>query len=264
VLELSNNRDRARKDRRSGKPARVAAKKIPRARIALRGARSKEFDSAKTRARIIEPSPKFRARGGTSRESRESRGKIHDSLATEGWVFAVARLTWESGGERREIKVTGQLTVGRSQTAGVYLDDKTLSREHTQFFVQGGRLFVKDLESKNGTYLNGALIKGDQPLKHGDRVKVGLATFTVVLEQGDAMPAVSAPLAAPAPSRPATHHPPARTTATAPAVERVRPQAGGPHWFAVFIYRVILVTVIVIVAYVSKGFFARFLSGMNS
>jgi len=34
------------------------AEKIPRARIALRGARSKEFDSAKTRARILEPSPK--------------------------------------------------------------------------------------------------------------------------------------------------------------------------------------------------------------
>ena len=178
----------------------------------------------------------------------------------------MARLTLESGGERREIKVTGQLTVGRSQTAGVYLDDKTLSREHTQFFVQSGRLFVKDLESKNGTYLNGALIKGDQPLKHGDRVKVGTATFTVLLEAGDAMPAVSAPLAAPAPSRPATHHPPANrgaATVTAPA-ERVRPKLGGPHWFAVFIYRVILVTVIVIVAYVSKGFFARFLSGMNS
>jgi len=176
----------------------------------------------------------------------------------------VARLTLESGGERREIKVTGQLTVGRDRTAGVYLDDKTLSREHTQFFIQGGRLFVKDLESKNGTYLNGQLIKGEQPLKHGDRVKVGVATFTVVLEAGDAMPAVSAPLAAP--SKPATHHPSAHrgpATVTAPA-ERVRQKLGGPHWFAVFIYRVILVTVIIIVAYVSKGFFARFLSGMNS
>ena len=91
----------------------------------------------------------------------------------------------ESGGERREIKVAGTITVGRSPSAGVYLDDKTLSREHTQFFVQGGRLFVRDLESKNGTYLNGQLIKGDQPLKHGDRVKVGLATFTVVLDGWD-------------------------------------------------------------------------------
>ena len=94
----------------------------------------------------------------------------------------------------------------------------------------------------------------------------GTATFTVVLEAGDAMPAVSAPLAAPAPSKPATHHPPAHRSgpATVTAADRVRQKLAGPHWFAVFIYRVILVTVIVIVAYVSKGFFARFLSGMNS
>ena len=45
---------------------------------------------------------------------------------------------------------------------------------------------------------------------------------------------------------------------------QVRQKLGGPHWFAVFIYRLILVTVIVIVAYVSKGFFARLLSGINS
>jgi pSer/pThr/pTyr-binding forkhead associated (FHA) protein len=180
----------------------------------------------------------------------------------------VARLQLESGGERRELKVTGTLTVGRSQTAGVYLDDKTLSREHTQFYVQSGRLFVKDLESKNGTYLNGSLVKGDQPLKHGDKVKVGTATFTVVLEAGDAMPAVSAPLAAPPSHKPPTHHPAPRLgtpTQTAPAAAaRTRPTLGGPHWFSVFIYRIILIVVIVIVAYVSKGFFARLLSGINS
>ena len=52
----------------------------------------------------------------------------------------------ESGGERREIKVAGPLTVGRSQTAGVYLDDKTLSREHSQFYVDHGRVCVRDLD----------------------------------------------------------------------------------------------------------------------
>ena len=80
------------------------------------------------------------------------------------------------------------------------------------------------------------------------------------------MPAVSAALATPPPTKAPAHQPSAHrgpATVTAPA-ERVRPKLGGPHWFAVFIYRVILVTVIVIVAYLSKGFFARFLSGMNS
>jgi predicted component of type VI protein secretion system len=174
----------------------------------------------------------------------------------------VARLLLESGGERREIKVAGPVTVGRSPSAGVYLDDKTLSREHTQFYLLNGRLHVRDLQSKNGTYLNGALLQRAEPLKHGDRVKVSTAVFTVALEAGDAMPAVTAPLAVP-PPRPAAPPAPVRTTVTAPAASAPRRVLlGGPHPFAVFLYRIILIVVIIIVAYVSKGFYRSLLSGI--
>lgn len=168
----------------------------------------------------------------------------------------MARLLLESGGERREINVAGSITVGRSQSAGVYLDDKTLSREHTRFYIENGKLFVRDLESKNGTFLNGTMIKNTQPLKPGDRVKVGFATFTVLVE-GDALPAVTAPLATPPRSSV-----PAPQTVTAPTVPaRPRPVLGGPHWFSVFFYRIILVAVIVVVTVMSKGFFQSLLRG---
>lgn len=173
----------------------------------------------------------------------------------------MARLLLESSGERREIKVAGSITVGRERTAGVYLDDKTLSREHTMFYVENGKLFVRDLDSRNGTYLNGTLIKNTQPLKAGDRVKVGSAMFTVLAEVGDAMPAVTAPLAAPPRPAPAAAGP-VRTTVTVAAAAR-RPMLGGPHWFAVFVYRVILIAVIIVVAYLSKGFFRSILHGIN-
>jgi predicted component of type VI protein secretion system len=168
----------------------------------------------------------------------------------------VARLLLESGGERREIKVAGPVTVGRSQTAGVYLDDKTLSREHTQFYLDHGRLCVRDLGSKNGTFVNGALLQQPASLKPGDRVKIGVATFTVVHEAGDALPVVTAPVAAPRPA-------PARTTATAApvaAAPRPRPKLGGPHPAAVFFYRIILLGVIVGGAYVSKPLFVMLLN----
>jgi predicted component of type VI protein secretion system len=168
--------------------------------------------------------------------------------------IAVTRLLLESGGERREINVAGSLTVGRAQTAGVYLDDKTLSREHTKFYVENGKLFVRDLESKNGTYLNGQLVRNTQPLKPGDRIKVGVATFTVVGDDA-ARPAVSAP-----PQAPRHHVPPPTVTApTAPA--RARQALGGPSWFTVFIYRVILVSVIVVVTVISKGIFQSLIRG---
>ena len=162
----------------------------------------------------------------------------------------------ESGGERREIKVAGSITVGRSQTAGVYLDDKTLSREHTKFYVENGKLFVRDLESKNGTYLNGTVIRNTQPLKHGDRVKIGTATFTVVGDDA-AMPAVSAPVA----SAPAPRPHAAAVTATATAAPARRAAIGGPSWFTVFVYRIILVAVVVVVTVMSKGIFQSLLRG---
>lgn len=166
----------------------------------------------------------------------------------------------ESGGERREIKVASPVTVGRSPSAGVYLDDKTLSREHTQFYVDHGRLCVRDLDSKNGTFLNGAALKQPVALKPGDRVKVGVATFSVVAEAGEALPSVTAPLA----QSPAHHAPrPVGTTHTAPQVApRPRPRLS-PHPAAVFFYRIILLGVIVIGAYFSKGIFKSLLHGFN-
>jgi hypothetical protein len=178
--------------------------------------------------------------------------------------IAVARLLLESGGERREIKVAGPLTVGRSQTAGVYLDDKTLSREHSQFYVDHGRVCVRDLDSKNGTFVNGVMVKQPTALKAGDKVRIGVATFTVVHEQGDALPAVTAPLAQ-APSHAPVHARPAATTQTAPHVApppRPRPRLS-PHPAAVFVYRIILLGVIVIGAYYSKGIFKSLLHGSN-
>lgn len=164
----------------------------------------------------------------------------------------MARLLLESGGERREISVAGPITVGRSQTASVYLDDKTLSREHTQFYVDHGRLCVRDLDSKNGTYVNGVLLKQPASLKPGDRVKIGVAMFTVVPEAGEPLPAVTAPVASARPAAP-------RTTATAPAAPRPRPRLGGPHPVAVFFYRIILLGVIVGGAYLSKPLFVMLL-----
>jgi predicted component of type VI protein secretion system len=121
----------------------------------------------------------------------------------------VARLILESGGERREIRITGPVTIGRSPSATFPVDDKTLSREHTLVSGQRGHYTVKDLQSKNGTYLNGKLIKQPEALKHGDRVKVGPATFMIVWDPEDA-----------AAERPATSHPAPARPASRPATRR--------------------------------------------
>jgi predicted component of type VI protein secretion system len=165
-------------------------------------------------------------------------------------------LILESGGQRREFKVDGPMTVGRSPSASVHLEDKTLSREHTQFYLERGRLCVRDLGSKNGTLLNGQLLKSPVALKPGDKVRVGDAVFIPVFEQGDPMPAVAAPLAAPPPR--AAVHATGPATATAAPVARARAPLG-PHPASVLVYRVVLLAVVVGGAYLSKGLFHQFL-----
>lgn len=173
----------------------------------------------------------------------------------------MARLIVESQGTRREVRVTGPLTVGRSPSASIPIDDKTLSREHTQFYLDRGRLCVRDLESKNGTFLNGQLLKGPAVLKPGDKVRVGDAVFSPVLEQGDAMPAVAAALAAPPPRAAAVSAGTATATAASP-VSRGRdraPLSTMPAAAGIFLYRLILLGVVVGGAWFSKGLFHTFL-----
>src|SRR6187399_1117932 len=64
-------------------------------------------------------------------------------------------------------------TIGRSTGADFILDAALVSRVHCQFLtLRDGALEVRDLESTNGTYVNGERIERAQ-LASGDRVRIG-------------------------------------------------------------------------------------------
>jgi hypothetical protein len=173
----------------------------------------------------------------------------------------MARLILESGGERRELKFAGPITLGRAKTATIHIDDKVLSREHTLFYIERGHYFVKDLESKNGSFLNGNLLRQPELLRHGDRVKAGPAVLTFVTEPGDIVPATQT-----APTVPAAA--PVATPPAAPAPARVRPRTGeiplansaGP--VANLVINLFLLGVVAVGAYFSKFVFAWLLETM--
>ncbi len=173
----------------------------------------------------------------------------------------MARLILELGGERRELRFTGPITIGRSKTSTIHVDDMVLSREHTLFYTERSCFFVRDLESKNGTFLNGNLLRNPEMLRHGDRVKAGPALFTFVAETGDVF---SGPATQTAPTVPATVpaavRPPAAPPApTAPA--RARPRTGEvpiltPSPVVKMVINVFLLGVIAVGAYFSRFVFS--------
>jgi ABC-type multidrug transport system ATPase subunit/ABC-type multidrug transport system permease subunit len=79
--------------------------------------------------------------------------------------------------------------VGRDKRCDIVLDDPQVSNHHLRVARQQNEIFVEDLDSANGTYLNGQRIRGRVRVRAGDFVGVGSTTFTVAadgnLEQRD-------------------------------------------------------------------------------
>jgi hypothetical protein len=70
--------------------------------------------------------------------------------------------------------LSDELTVGRAAGCGVSLpDDSFVSQLHGRVFRRDGSLFVEDLGSTNGTWLNGGRVSGPTRMHDGDRLQVG-------------------------------------------------------------------------------------------
>ncbi len=78
-----------------------------------------------------------------------------------------------------------ELTVGRAAGCQVKVDDTYASQLHARIFTKDGELFVEDLGSTNGTYLNRRgtrnkeKVAGPLALKLGDRLMIGKTVLEV-------------------------------------------------------------------------------------
>lgn len=88
-------------------------------------------------------------------------------------------------GVRRIVLGAGINTVGRVREADVYLDDASVSRAHARIVVEHGKAAVEDLESKNGTWVQGVPIHGSTPLADGDELMFGTVRFRFFVERSD-------------------------------------------------------------------------------
>jgi pSer/pThr/pTyr-binding forkhead associated (FHA) protein len=73
----------------------------------------------------------------------------------------------------RSFELNGELTVGRAAGCQVALEDNYVSQLHARVFTRDGTVWVEDLGSTNGTYVNDRRVSSPLAVRRGDQLKVG-------------------------------------------------------------------------------------------
>ena len=94
--------------------------------------------------------------------------------------FRVELRVLEPGADRR-YEGLSPLTIGRAPDVELVLTDAEVSRRHARLETHGKYVYVRDLESSNGTFLNGRRISSAIEIRPGDEIDIG--TTRVIVEQ---------------------------------------------------------------------------------
>jgi pSer/pThr/pTyr-binding forkhead associated (FHA) protein len=82
------------------------------------------------------------------------------------------------------------VAIGRHPSCEFSIRKGDVSRRHAEVRYEDGRHWLRDLGSTNGTFVNGELVDGEQPLSPGDRIEIGSSTITfcqIDAMQGEAL-----------------------------------------------------------------------------
>jgi DNA-binding winged helix-turn-helix (wHTH) protein len=76
-------------------------------------------------------------------------------------------------GERWTIE-SAEFLIGRGSDCDIVLPERQVSRHHAKILLDEGQYVLHDLDSKNGTHLNGTQVIGSAPLRDGDEIQIAL------------------------------------------------------------------------------------------
>ncbi len=93
-------------------------------------------------------------------------------------------ITDRRDGSKRKAAVNAErFVIGKQQSCDLMLDRQNISRRHCEIVAANGGHVIRDLDSRNGTYLNGKRITRETPLSDGSVIHLG--DFTILFRQNE-------------------------------------------------------------------------------
>ncbi|MCA8985579.1 MAG: FHA domain-containing protein [Planctomycetaceae bacterium] len=86
-------------------------------------------------------------------------------------------LTGKHKGKTLTLPDKAVVVIGRDPDVDIRVNSTEVSRQHCEIRSQDEEVFIKDLGSRNGTFLNGEAIYGEVPMQPGDTLHVGTMVF---------------------------------------------------------------------------------------
>ena len=123
-------------------------------------------------------------------DSQTEQKLVNTSPVSRQAIFKQARVRVSAyldivgiNGERNGVELNrSQVYIGRDPECEVHIPTTTISRQHVRIFCRGEEYHVEDLDSTNGTYINGVKIKRCI-LRNNDQITVGDITITFLEER---------------------------------------------------------------------------------
>lgn len=85
----------------------------------------------------------------------------------------------------RVVVDSDDFVIGRGEECNLVLNDRAVSRQHARVWRGPESFQVEDLDSKNGTWVNGEVLKGSRPLVDGDKIQLAM-TVKIAYNESDA------------------------------------------------------------------------------
>lgn len=129
-------------------------------------------------------------------------------------TWKIQAITGELTGQ--EISIDRDMLVGRHQSADIVLQAGEISRKHAAFLLKDQALWLQDLNSSNGTFVNDLRIEHETLLKEGDIVQFASLKFSVLAPAKDIETALTETESVPTSAQPAEAVAVSETAATEP------------------------------------------------